>query len=222
MIALKNKIISFKNNKIEILAELDKKLSEVTMFNDGHCDRLGNFWIGCKDLAESKPIADIFRFDLKNKLVKKSDHFIVSNGLISSLDSQYFYIADSPNRVIYRYDFDAEAGEICNRKIFAKIQDNAGYPDGMTMDSEGFIWSCHFAGWKITRYDADGKIERVIKMPIESPTSCCFGGEDLKTLFITSAKRDVKPIDLKNQPHAGCVFAMDLDVAGVSENFFKG
>src|SRR3990167_2497289 len=200
---------------------VEKKLSRVSMFNDGHCDQLGNFWVGCKDLSESKPVGDIFRFNLKDKLMKKDGNYIVSNGLISSLDSRYFYIADSPKRIIYRYDFDIAMGKIDNRKIFAKIADDAGYPDGMTIDAEGFIWSCHFNGWRITRYSPDGTIDRVIKMPTQAPSSCCFVGNDLKTLFITSAKRDVKPDDLKNQPLAGCVFAIDLEIAGVKEHGFK-
>ena len=209
------------SNKINYLATLPKELSEISMFNDGHCDRQGRFWIGCKDLSEKKPTGNIFLFSLQKKLIKKASDFIVANGLITSLDSKYFYIADSPNRIIYKYDFDSDAGEIYNRKIFAKVADDAGYPDGMTIDSQGYLWGCHFDGWRVTRYDTDGKIDRVIKMPISAPSSCCLGGFDLKTLFITSAKRDVTESELKNQPQAGCVFAIDVDVPGVNEPCFK-
>src|SRR3990167_11056424 len=121
--ALKNGIALLNpvSNKINYLATLSDKISQISMFNDGHCDRQGRFWIGCKDLSESNPTADIFQFTLKNKLIKKADHFIVANALIASLDSKFFYIADSPKRIIYRYDFDCAAGEIHNPIIFAKV-----------------------------------------------------------------------------------------------------
>ncbi|MCX7121875.1 MAG: SMP-30/gluconolactonase/LRE family protein [Gammaproteobacteria bacterium] len=218
--ALKNgiTILNPVSNNVRYIAELNKNK---TMFNDGHCDRQGRFWIGTKDIAESNSNAGIFRLD-NNKLIQQADNFIVSNGLISSLDSKYFYIADSPNRIIYRYDFNVDTGEIGKRIIFAKISDDSGYPDGMTIDSEGYLWGCHFNGWRVTRYDPDGKIDRVIKMPVSAPTSCCLGGADLKTLFITSAKRDVTNVELKNQPLAGGVFAIDVDVPGVNEPCFDG
>lgn len=220
--ALKNgiAILNPVSNKINYLATLSKELSEISMFNDGHCDRQGRFWIGCKDLNESKPTGDIFLFTSQKKLMKKANNFIVANALIASLDSNYFYIADSPKRIIYRYDFDVNAGEIHNQKIFAKVSDDAGYPDGMTIDSQGYLWGCHFNGWRVTRYDPDGKIDRVIKMPIAAPTSCCLGGTDLKTLLITSAKRDVTESELRNQLQAGYVFAIDVDVPGVNEPCF--
>lgn len=224
IVALKNEIAILNPvaNKINYLSTLPEKNAEKSMFNDGHCDRQGRFWVGSKDLSESKPTGYIFQFTLQKKLIKQADNFIVANALIASLDSKYFYIADSPKRIIYRYDFDSDAGEIHNPVIFAKVPENAGYPDGMTIDSQGYLWGCHFNGWRVTRYDPEGKIDRVIKMPVSAPTSCCLGGSDLKTLFITSAKRDVTDTELKNQPQAGYVFAIDVDMPGVNEPCFKG
>ncbi|MCX7089935.1 MAG: SMP-30/gluconolactonase/LRE family protein [Legionellales bacterium] len=210
------------SNHIHYLAELPKELSDVCMFNDGHCDYQGRFWIGCKDLSESKSIAPIFQFTARQQLIQQqTDCFIVANALVTSLDSRYFYIADSPKRVIYRYDFDPDAGKIYNPRVFVKVPEEAGYPDGMTIDSQGYLWGCHFNGWRVTRYDPDGQVDRVIPMPISAPTSCCLGGPDLKKLFITSAKRDVTESELKHQPLAGCVFAIDVDVPGVHEPFFN-
>lgn len=207
---------------IEFLASIPEKSAEQTVFNDGHCDYQGRFWAGTKDfLAEKNPTGEIFCYDAHKKLMKKEDHIIVSNGVIASPDSRYFFIADSPTRIIYRYEFDSDAGVIHDRVPFIKIDDNAGVPDGMTFDSKGYIWSCHFSGWRITRYTPDGKIDRVINMPVSSPTSCCFGGHDLKTLYITSAKRDVLSHELKNQPKAGALFAIDMDVPGIPEPCFK-
>ena len=191
-----------------------------TMCNDGHCDNQGRFWMGTKDIAENNPSAGIFCF-ANNQLIQKAHQFTVTNGLIFSLDSRYFYVADSPKRIIYRYDFDADAGEIHHQTVFAVIPEDAGYPDGMTIDSEGYLWNCHFNGWRVTRYAPDGKIDRVISVPTQAPSSCCFGDDDLKTIFVTTAKRDVKQSDLINQPLAGCVLSMRMDVAGVFDNGSK-
>lgn len=210
------------SNKIHYIEKLPEKLSKITMFNDGHCDRQGRFWVGCKDIFETKSHADIFRLSAQKKLISQASHFIVSNGLVASLDSKYFYIADSPKKIIYRYDFDITVGAISNPIVFATLSQDAGSPDGMTIDSEGYLWNCHFRGWHVTRYSPDGKIDKEIQIPTESPTSCCLGGKDLKTLYVTSAARDVKESEFKNQPHAGCVFAIELDVAGVEEPCFKG
>lgn len=216
------------SNKVDYIDTLSDDESKISVFNDGHCDRQGRFWIGSKnpwEVGASDPLkikasGAIYRLGHEKKLIKQTDNFLVCNGLVFSLDSKYFFVANSPKRIIYRYDFDTETGTIHNPIIFVKIADDAGVPDGMTFDSQGYLWNCHFNGWRITRYTPDGKIDRVIKMPVSHPTSCCFGGSDLKTLFITSAKRDVSESELKNQPLAGALFAMEMDVPGIAESCF--
>lgn len=209
------------SDQIHYLCKLPDNLAAKTRFNDGHCDRQGRFWVGTIDLEEKNPLASIFRLD-KNKLILQDENYICSNGLVSSLDSRYFYICESARRIIYRYDFDVASGTIHNKKIFAKIADDAGFPDGLAIDSEGYIWNAHINGWVITRYSPDGKIDRVITLPTQGPTSICFGGDDLKTLYITTAKRDVPLADVKNQPYAGNVFSIAVDVAGVPEPMWQG
>jgi len=218
LIALRAEIIFFdpaKNQKRQIVA-LDSK---VEMFNDGHCDAQGRFWIGTKDVLEKNPIGHIYALD-KKQFHQYDNHFTVTNGFVFSVDHQYFYMADSPARIIYRYQFDLETGILSDRKIFAKIPDDAGYPDGMAIDAEGYLWNCHFNGWRITRYTPAGEVDRVIEVPTQAPTSCCFGGKDFKTLFITSAKRDV--INLHEQPMAGAVFAVSVDTPGLPACSFSG
>jgi len=190
------------------------------VFNDGHVDHQGRFWIGSKNITENTPTAELFCVSADKKLVKKEDHIIVSNGVIASPDSHYFYLADSPRRIIYRYDFDAKTGEISNRKPFITVPKETGVPDGMTFDAQSYIWGCHFGGGRVTRYTPDGKIDRIIKMPVTYPTSCCLGGPDLKTLYITSARRDFSDEQLKQEPQAGFLFAIDVDVPGVVEGEF--
>ena len=216
-IALLNPI----SNKIEYQALLPEAVREITRFNDGHCDRQGRLWVGSIDLNEKKPLGGIFRFDQSHMLQQFSGDYICSNGVITDVDSRYMYICDSIKRVIYRYDFDATAGAIHNPVIFAKIPEDAGYPDGLTIDAEGFIWNAHYNGWRITRYSPDGKIDCVIKTPFYAPTSICFGGEDLKTLFITSSIRELTSLNqLSEQSLAGYLLSMETDIQGVLEPMF--
>lgn len=191
--------------------------AQKNVFNDGHCDHQGRFWIGSKNITENTPTGELFCFGADKKLKKMENQIIVSNGVIASPDSKYFYLTDSPTRIIYRYEFDSQSGVIHDRVPFITIDNHAGVPDGMTFDAKGYIWVCHFGGARITRFTPDGKIDRVIKMPVTYPTSCCFGDSHLKTLYVTSARRDLSDEQLKQEPQAGYLFAMDVDVPGITE-----
>jgi xylono-1,5-lactonase len=150
------------SNQVHYLDSLSDEIAALSMFNDGHCDRQGRFWVGTKNINETsllnaKPQGEIFRFGPDQALIKQVENFYITNGLVFNLDSKYFFVADSPRRVIYRYEFDSESGQIHHPIVFAKIATDAGFPDGMTLDSEGYLWSCHFGGWRITRYSPEGK-----------------------------------------------------------------
>lgn len=132
------------------------------------------------------------------------------------------YYTDSPLRIIYAYDFDLVSGSIDNRREFVRVPVDEGFPDGLTVDSEGFIWSAHWDGWRITRYDPEGKVERVIPLPVQRPTSCAFGGADLNQLYITSAWSGLKEVDRQKQPLAGDLLRIQTNIAGQVENEFLG
>lgn len=191
------------------------------MFNDGHCDQQGRFWVGTKHLEECEPKASLYCFNSKGKFREMDKGFTVVNGIVFSPDSQFMYVCDSPKRVIYRYDYQLETGYIKNKIIFAEIPMDAGYPDGLTVDSKGYIWNAHWDGFRITRYSPTGKIDRVIEMPVQKPTSCCFGGPQLSTLYITSASRDLTEEELQKNSKSGCVFSIETDVEGLIEPTFK-
>ena len=146
----------------------------------------------------------------------------ISNGIDWSPDDKTMYYTDSPLHVIYAYDFDLPTGEISNRRAFVKVPDAEGFPDGLTVDSEGFIWSAHWDGWRVTRYDPDGKVERVINMPVQRPTSCTFGGKDLNKIFVTSAWTGLSETDRREQPFSGDLFLIETKVIGQPVNFFGG
>lgn len=186
-------------------------------FNDSKCDRKGRLWIGSADIEEKNPIGALYRIDADGSFHEMDQGFIVSNGIGWSLDNKIMYFSDSAGSTIYQYDYDFEKGTISNRKIFSKVPVEAGYPDGLTVDSQGFIWSAHWNGWCLTCYKPDGSIDQVIQVPFACATSCCFGGPDLKTLFVTSATRDSTPEELQRAPLSGGLFAIQLEIAGIAE-----
>ena len=188
-------------------------------FNDGKCDRHGRFWIGTMNL--DAPTAKLYRYDAAGDLKIMQDDVYISNGLAWSLDNKIFYYTDSTVRKIYAYDFDVEAGDITNRRVFVETPEGEGVPDGLTIDSEGYLWSARWEGSKIVRYAPDGRVDREIKLPVSRPTSCMFGGPDLDVLFVTSCSQQLDEPNRLPSP-AGAVLAIDVGVIGVAEPEFQG
>jgi len=188
-------------------------------FNDGQVDRRGRFWVGT--LGENNQ-SKLYRLDEDGSIHTMERGITISNGIGWSPDDRLMYYTDSLLRVIYVYDFDLESGAIENRREFVKVPNTEGDPDGLTVDSEGFVWSAQWDGWRVTRYDPDGKIERVIPLPVQRPTSCTFGGSDLDQLYITSASTGLSETDQREQPFAGNLFQLRTNVKGQSESQYSG
>ncbi len=198
-------------------------------FNDAKCDRQGRLWAGTTDRLETEKLGRLFRFD-SNGSTPVNDGYVCSNGPSFSPDGRTMYHTRSQDRTIWAYDIDTLTGAVANGRVFAVIDEEHGIPDGSTVDAEGYLWSTHWAGWRITRYRPDGTVDRVIETPVHSPTSCAFGGPDLRTLYITSAS--IEMIDGKwvymdeagfeKTPLAGALFALDVDVPGLLETPFAG
>jgi sugar lactone lactonase YvrE len=183
-------------------------------FNDAKCDASGRLWSGSADTRDTDPNGSLYVFDGKTRARKVDTGFTCSNGPAFSPDGRRAYFTDSYAFEIWRYDIDPATGEVGPRRSFAKVPQEDGYPDGMTVDAEGFLWNAHWAGWRITRYDPDGRIDRVLKVPVPMPTAIAFGGPDMKRLFITSASLDMTEQQLAEAPWSGCLMACDLDIAG--------
>ncbi len=188
-------------------------------FNDGRVDRKGRFWAGT--LGEDAG-SSLYRLDPDGSLHTMETGITISNGIGWSPDDQTMYYTDSPLRVIYAYDFDPASGLIKNRRSFVQVPEGKGFPDGLCVDSEGFIWSAHWDGWRITRYDPDGKVERVIQLPVGRPTSCAFGGPELNQLYITSAWTGLSEVDRREQSAAGLLLRIQTDITGQQENEYQG
>lgn len=190
------------------------------MFNDGKCDRQGRFWAGTKDIEEKRPLGSLYCLEKEGKVAEMLNGFTVSNGIAWNLDNSLMYICDSPARHIYQYEFDPINGCLGQVKVFVQVPEGEGFPDGLTVDSEGYLWSCHWDGWRITRYSPTGEVDSVIPMPIPRPTSCCFGGPELKTLYVTSASIGLSAAKLADAPQSGQIFAIELDVKGLPESAY--
>jgi sugar lactone lactonase YvrE len=191
-------------------------------FNDGKCDRRGRFWVGTLAIDATPGHGSLYRLDPDGRCQTMDTGFHISNGLGWSPDDRRFYFTDTGPKRIYVYDFDAESGAIENRRVFAQLPDNVGSPDGLAVDADGFVWSAHWDGWCVTRYDPEGKVDRVINLPVPRPTSCSFGGPDLSTLYITSARIRLSAQQLAEAPMSGSVFALQAGVRGLPETPFAG
>ena len=191
-------------------------------FNDGKCDRQGRFWVGSIDANEVDPSGTLYRVNGSGNVSGALSGLTVANGLGWSPDDKTMYFTDSGHGAIYAFDFDAETGSIENRRTFAQVNSDDGVPDGLCVDAEGFVWSAHWDGWRITRYDPDGRIDRIIGMPVPMVTSLAFGGENLSQMFVTTARLDMTEEQLKEAPLAGGLFMIDAGVSGLPEVPYQG
>ena len=190
-------------------------------FNDGGVDPGGRFWAGTLT-EDGQATSSLYRLDPNGLVHTMETGIYVSNGIGWSPDGRVMYYTDSPRRHIYAYDFNVKSGSIANRRIFVQVPDTDGQPDGLTVDSQGYVWSAHWDGYRVTRYDPRGKIERVVELPVARVTSCVFGGPDLSDLYITSAWTRLSAEQRANQPLAGDLFWLRTDVKGLPEAKFRG
>jgi sugar lactone lactonase YvrE len=189
-------------------------------FNDGKVDRAGRLWVGTMDDQYQKPTGSLYRLDTDLSLHRIDSGLICSNGIGWSPDNRTMYFTDSMIRTIWSYEFDLDTGEVGERRIFARLADSDGVPDGLTVDAEGFVWSAIWDGWRLIRYAPDGSIDKEIRMPVQRPTSCMFGGPAFRTLYVTSACADLSGESLRKGPLAGALFALEVSVAGLPETPF--
>jgi sugar lactone lactonase YvrE len=192
-------------------------------FNDGAVDAQGRFWAGTmNDQEPAAPDGSIYRLDPDGSVHKMATGFTVSNGTAWSPDHKTMYFTDTFRQMILAFDYDPESGSISNQRPYVRVPEEDGYPDGHTVDSEGFVWSTHWGGWKVTRYDPTGKVEREIRLPAPNVTSCAFGGENLDELYITTAWATMSEEDRKKHPLAGDLFRVRVGIKGMEQPKFAG
>jgi sugar lactone lactonase YvrE len=191
-------------------------------FNDGRCDRQGNFWAGTmvQDMTLAQPAGALYRFDAQGKLsAPVVDDLIVQNGLAWSPDGRTMYLSDShpSRRLIWAFDYNDDISEPGERRLFADLHHFAGRPDGAAIDADGCYWICANDAARVLRFTPDGRLDRSIDLPAVKPSMCAFGGPSLDTLYITS----IRPADGASE-HDGHVFAVRPGVVGYPESIYAG
>jgi sugar lactone lactonase YvrE len=191
--------------------------------NDGKCDAAGRFWVASMDDECKQASGKIWSLELDGTVRCHQEGFIVGNGFGWTSDSRTMYFTDSENRKILAYEFDLSSGSLGASRCFAEIPPEAGYPDGLVVDADDYVWSAHWEGWRITRYRPDGVIDCIIPMPVPRPTSLAFGGDDMQTLFVTSARIGLSAESLNAAPLSGALFALKFtDIRGVPQAKYQG
>ncbi|WLB24012.1 SMP-30/gluconolactonase/LRE family protein [Bradyrhizobium japonicum] len=199
---------------IEVEHGLDNRL------NDGRVDARGRLWIGTMDNQLHRPNGALYRVTGDGQVSRIFDGVIVTNGIAFSPDSRTLYFTDTRRYCTWAFDFDLDDGAIRNRRLFADYSASQERPDGACVDVAGGLWAAFFSGARIARYRPDGTIDTVIPLPVTNPTCLCFGGSDLKTLFVTTARKFLDQQQLRLEHQAGHVLAIHGIAQGLPEHRF--
>jgi sugar lactone lactonase YvrE len=187
------------------------------------CDPQGRFWAGTMAYDEAPGAGVLYRLELDGSCTTVLTGLTISNGIGWSPDGATMYLADSGTGLVEAFDFDGATGDLSQRRTLVRIQQPGAVPDGLTVDQEGGIWVALWGGGAVQRYGPDGALLAMLRLPVDQPTSCAFGGPELATLFVTSARAGLDEAALDRQPHAGHLFRFDdLGVTGTPCAPYRG
>jgi len=191
--------------------------------NDGKVDARGRLWFGTLSRSRSPGTAALYRLEPDGTLARVLDGLTIANGTGWSQDGETLYFIDSTTQRVDVFAYDEAAGTLSERRPFAAVDPADGLPDGLTVDAEGGVWVALFGGGAVRRYAPDGTLDRVVAIPTSNPTSVAFGGgPDLETLYVTTARRRLDPVQLAAQPLAGAVLSLVPGVRGRPAHPFGG
>ena len=183
--------------------------------NDGAVDPTGRLWFGSMDDEERQPSGMLYRF-YRGSLAPMDSGYVITNGPAFSPDTSILYHTDTLERCIYAFDL-REDGSLANKRVFATIEEGAGYPDGSVVDSEGCLWTGLFGGWSARRYAPDGRLLERVAFPVANVTKLAFGGTNLTTVYATTARKGLDAAALSAQPEAGGLFCFEAQVPGLPQ-----
>jgi sugar lactone lactonase YvrE len=184
--------------------------------NDGFVDGEGRLWFGTMDDGETRKTGALHRLGADGRPVVQDTDYAITNGPTVSPDGRTLYHVDTRERLIWAFDLSA-SGELSNKRLFVRITRPGAHPDGPAMDSQGCLWAALFGGWGADRYSPTGELIGRVELPVSNVTKIAFGGPDLKTLFITTARLHLTPEQRAEQPLAGGLFTARADVAGLAQ-----
>lgn len=204
------------------IADPEQHLPE-NRFNDGKCDAKGRFWAGTMHNGGKENEGALYCLHTDFSVRKVLEPVSISNGIAWAADNETMYYIDTPTRQVVAFDFDLDTGTIRHKRVVVTIPAEQGLPDGMTIDAEGMIWVAHWGGYQVSRWNPKtGEQIQSIQVPVAKVTSCAFGGEKLDELYITTARIDLTPQELAEQPHAGGLFRIKTNVKGGRTYKFHG
>ena len=187
-------------------------------FNDGRCDRRGRFWVGSIHNITRDPEGVLYCVEGRSMRAVR-EGICIPNSLAFSPDGRTMYFADSLRYEAYAYPYDEEHGQMGPQRVLATTTP-PGFPDGSTVDAQGFLWNAQFNAGCLVRYAPDGRVDRVVPVPVPRPTCCAFGGPDLDVLYVTTASQHMTPEELEALPLAGALLCLDVGVRGMPEPRF--
>ena len=183
--------------------------------NDGFVDAQGFLWFGSMDDNEEEPSGALYQLN-DTGCIRRDPGYIVTNGPAESPDGRTLYHTDTLAGIIYAFD-RARSGQLSNKRVFVRIPAGLGYPDGPIVDVEGCVWTGLFGGWELQRFSPEGKLLDAIRLPCSAVTKAAFAGDDLRTLYITTAHVALSPEERKQQPLAGGLFRARIAVPGLPQ-----
>jgi len=187
-------------------------------FNDGHVDAGGNLWFGSMDDAQGAPSGALYRLGSDGRLTQADTGYIITNGPAISPDGRTLYHTDTPLRRVYAFDLRPD-GALANKRVFLQLPEGSR-PDGMAVDSEGIVWIALFGAGRIERYTAAGRLVGEVRFPCFNITKLAFGGDDLRTVYVTTAWKGLNAAQRAEQPLAGGLFAFRSDTPGQPHHAF--
>ena len=194
-----------------------------TRLNDGRCDRNGRFVCGSMNGApKPEVLCGVYALDADRSVRQVISGITCANSTCFSLDGRTMYFSDMPTNTILAYDYDAEHGLPSNPRLFFDGKGCGGLPDGSTVDAEGYLWNARWGSAQIVRCAPDGRVERIVDLPVSNVSCVGFGGHDLETLYVTTARIELSPDQIVREPTAGSLYAIRAGVRGVPEPFYHG
>lgn len=191
-------------------------------FNDGKCDPAGRFWVGTISMDGARGQSKLYRLDGDGSLHEMLSDVSISNGIVWTADRKTMYYNDTPTGTVQAFDYDDASGSISNRRVAIAMREIDGWPDGMCIDGEGMLWVAMWGAGAVNRYNPEsGELLQQVKVPAPHTSSCAFGGPDLKTLYITTARAELSDAELARYPQSGDLFVAEVSVAGVPASFYQ-
>jgi sugar lactone lactonase YvrE len=209
-------------DSVHELAQPEAGRVDVRM-NDGACDPQGRFWAGTMAYDETPGAGTLYRLELDGRCSTVLTGLTISNGIGWSPDGGTMYLSDSGTGFVDAFDFDGETGAIDGRRTLIHVDRPGMAPDGLTVDDQGDLWVALYNGWAVERYGPDGSLVETVPIPVAQATSCAFGGDDRRILFVTTGRERLEGPALERQPDAGRVFAVTgLDARGEACAPYRG